>query len=112
MKLVQKAIIYTRVSTDEQVTNFSLGFQEKKCREYANKEGWRVVKVFREEGASAKTIAGRPVLRELVKYCKTKKNGTMLELLTPSSTHHPFYLFFSFQIVYDKMWRHTLLTSN
>lgn len=69
-----KAVIYTRVSTEEQVTNYSLEFQDDLCRKYAKDHKLQVVKIFREEGASAKTINGRPVLLELLKYCQNKKN--------------------------------------
>ena len=47
------AIIYLRVSTEEQVDNFSLDTQEDLCRKEAIRKGYRVVKVFREEGKSA-----------------------------------------------------------
>lgn len=67
-------VIYTRVSTDEQVKNFSLGFQKDECVRFADKNKWKVVKVFKEEGASAKTVNGRPKLLELIKYCQDKKN--------------------------------------
>ena len=67
------AIIYLRVSTEEQVDNFSLDTQEDLCRKEAIRKSYRVVKVFREEGKSAKTITGRPVLVELLHYCKKNK---------------------------------------
>lgn len=66
------AIIYTRVSTKEQVSNFSLDTQEKVCRSYAEKNGWKVLKVFREEGESAKT-ADRTKLNEILKYVAENK---------------------------------------
>ena len=49
------AIIYTRVSSEEQIAGTSLDFQEKQCREYCKQKGIEVLEVFREEGASAKT---------------------------------------------------------
>ena len=69
----KKAIIYTRVSSEEQVENFSLGTQEESCRRDAKHKGFEIVKVFREEGKSAKTIIGRPVLVELLDYCRKNK---------------------------------------
>ncbi len=66
-------IIYTRVSTDEQVNNYSLVNQEKTCREYCEKQGWKVVAVFIEEGESAKT-ANRSKLIELLNFCSNKKD--------------------------------------
>ena len=70
----KRAIIYLRVSTEEQVDNFSLDTQEEICRREAEKRGYEVVDMFREEGRSAKTILGRPVLISLLEYCRKNKN--------------------------------------
>ncbi|MEP7167418.1 MAG: recombinase family protein, partial [Candidatus Woesebacteria bacterium] len=70
----KKAIIYLRVSTEEQVDNFSLDTQEEICRKEAVKRGYEIIDVFREEGKSAKTILGRPVLINLLEYCRKNKN--------------------------------------
>jgi DNA invertase Pin-like site-specific DNA recombinase len=69
-----KAVIYTRVSTDEQVDNFSLGFQEDECIRYAERMNYDIVQVFKEEGASAKNFSGRKVMLELIRYCQRKEN--------------------------------------
>lgn len=71
-KQLMKAIIYCRVSTEEQVNNYSLGSQEKACKEYAEKNGMEVLQVFVEEGESAKFI-GRTKLTELLEYCNKNK---------------------------------------
>ena len=68
------AVIYTRVSTEEQTQNYSLDSQEKECRAYADRNNLFVAKLFREEGASAKTVSGRPELKQLLSYCTNKKN--------------------------------------
>jgi site-specific DNA recombinase len=71
----KKCIIYLRVSTEEQVDNFSLSTQEDICKKEAARRGFEIIGIFREEGRSAKTITGRPVLLELLEYCrKNKKN--------------------------------------
>ena len=70
----QKAIVYTRVSTAEQVREgLSLEAQEHSCREYCKSKGYEVVQVFVEQGESAKT-ANRTKLKELLKYCRDHKN--------------------------------------
>ena len=69
----EKAVIYIRVSTEEQVENYSLGTQEEICRKEAEKRNLEVVKVFREEGRSAKTITGRPTLIEMLEFCRKHK---------------------------------------
>ncbi|MDP2789895.1 MAG: recombinase family protein [bacterium] len=67
------AVIYVRVSSSEQVQNTSLGTQERVCREFAQREGLRVLEVFRDKGESAKT-ADRPQFMRALAYCLTKKN--------------------------------------
>jgi len=69
----KKAVIYLRVSTEEQVDNFSLGTQEEICRKEAMRLGFEIIKVFREEGKSAKTITGRPALLEMLSFCRKYK---------------------------------------
>lgn len=71
MKQTQKnAILYLRVSTEEQVDNYSLGTQEEVCRREMDRLGYVVTQVFREEGKSAKTITGRVELIRLLEYCR------------------------------------------
>ncbi len=69
----KNAILYLRVSTEEQVDNFSLGTQEEICKKEATRRGYQIVKIFREEGRSAKTIIGRPVLLEVLEFCRKNK---------------------------------------
>ena len=55
------AIIYIRVSTDEQIAGTSLATQEADCRTWCERNGHEVAELFRDEGESAKT-ADRPGL--------------------------------------------------
>jgi len=68
-----RAVIYCRVSTKEQVQNLSLPTQEKACRDYCERNGFIVDKIFREEGVSAKT-ADRPSFQEMLAHCCAKKD--------------------------------------
>lgn len=70
---VTKGIIYIRVSSEEQVDNFSLDTQQEICLKEAQRRGIDIVKIFREEGKSAKTIIGRPVLVEMLEYCRKNR---------------------------------------
>lgn len=70
----KKAVLYLRVSTEEQVDNFSLDTQEEICRKEAEKRGYQITEVFREEGRSAKTIIGRPILIQLLEFCRKQKH--------------------------------------
>ena len=65
-------IIYTRVSSDEQTKGTSLDTQEEACILYCKNKGINVVKVFREEGASAKT-ADRKEFLNAIDFCQKSK---------------------------------------
>lgn len=67
-----RAVIYSRVSTKEQVSNLSLATQQKVCREYCEREGFSVAAVFVEEGESAKS-ARRTKLIEMLAYCRSAR---------------------------------------
>jgi site-specific DNA recombinase len=67
------AIIYCRVSSHEQVQGTSLAIQENLCKDYAEREGLEVLRVFIEEGESAKTV-NRPELQKSLLFCADKKN--------------------------------------
>lgn len=71
----KKAVIYVRVSDPSQIENNSLSTQEEVCRKIAKSQGYEVIKIFSEEGVSAKHIQTRPMLRELLTYCIKKSNN-------------------------------------
>jgi site-specific DNA recombinase len=61
-----RAAIYVRVSTSRQAENdLSLPDQIAQCRAYCERQGWEVVEVFSEPGASA-LDEDRPVFQEMV----------------------------------------------
>ncbi|MHC4249674.1 MAG: recombinase family protein [Planctomycetota bacterium] len=64
-----QAVVYLRVSTDEQVERTSLDTQDDECRKWCEREGYGTDRVFRDEGASAKS-SKRPALIEMLSYCK------------------------------------------
>jgi DNA invertase Pin-like site-specific DNA recombinase len=71
-----KGIIYTRVSSDEQVKGTSLEFQEDLCRKYCEQKNIEIVEVYREEGESAKDLSlnNRKKFLEALEYCRKNKN--------------------------------------
>lgn len=74
-KKEKRAVIYCRVSTKEQVDEGnSLSTQERLCREYAIKQNYTVVKIYIEQGESAKT-RDRTQLQNLLSFCAIKKNN-------------------------------------
>lgn len=66
------AVVYIRVSSEEQVKGFSLSGQEETCCNFADRNGYTVLKVFREEGQSAKTTK-RDEFQKMMKFCKENK---------------------------------------
>jgi site-specific DNA recombinase len=67
------AVIYIRVSTDEQAVGaLNLENQESRCREYCLRQGWQVDKVFTDSGESARTVA-RPEFQRMLAYCRTNR---------------------------------------
>src|SRR4051812_21098554 len=69
------AVIYVRASTKEQTENLSLATQLQACEEYCERQGFKVLARFREEGESAKT-ADRTELQNLLQFCR-KNKGTV-----------------------------------
>ena len=68
------AVIYLRVSTDEQANGvLNLPNQEQKDRHYCEEKGYAVVRVFVDPGESART-AKRPEFQKMVAYCKAHRN--------------------------------------
>ena len=61
------AVIYCRVSTEDQVKGYSLESQERECRKFALDNHYAIGKVFIERGESAKT-QDRTELQKLIKY--------------------------------------------
>jgi len=71
---MQKALIYCRVSTEEQAEQgYSLDAQEKFCRAFALNNGYIVAGVYRDEGKSG-TSLDRPALKDLLAKCQDKQS--------------------------------------
>jgi site-specific DNA recombinase len=72
------AVAYIRVSSEDQVTNFSLSNQEDYCRKEAERRGYILEEIFRDEGKSAKNL-NRAGLLETLEYCsKNRKRMSAL----------------------------------
>jgi len=67
-----KAVLYTRVSSDEQrKKGFSLDYQEKQGREYAERNNLQIIKIFTESFSAKRP--GRPMFNEMLSYIKKNK---------------------------------------
>ena len=71
-----KGIIYTRVSSDEQIKGTSLEFQEECCRNYCRNKNIEVVKIFSDKGESAKDLSSknRKQFLEAIEFCRKNKS--------------------------------------
>ena len=70
-----KAGIYIRVSTTQQVDRESLNTQEERLQQYCKPQGYKVYKIYREEGVSAKNLK-RPAFEELINDIEKEKNSS------------------------------------
>lgn len=108
----KKAVIYIRVSSEEQVENYSLGTQEEHCRREAKHKGYEITEVFREEGKSAKTIDGRPELLRMLEHLrkhKTEIDALIVYRLDRLSRQTQDYLFLRKKL-FD--WNITIMSAN
>lgn len=70
MKEKNSAVGYVRVSSDDQIKGVSLDQQEEHVRRYCEQKGFKLLGIFREEGASARSLE-RPELRRLLEFCRS-----------------------------------------
>ena len=70
------AVIYARVSSEEQVQGYSIQAQLRACREWAEKHGYKVAKEYLEEGQSAfRNLEKREALKELLTDTVSKQRA-------------------------------------
>lgn len=73
-KALKRGVIYCRVATKSQVgLNINLEMQENFCKNYAKRNGIKVVKLFSDDCASGMTM-DRKGLQEMFKFCGQKNN--------------------------------------
>ena len=66
--------IYIRVSTDDQVREgFSLGEQEEKLRQLCKYKDFKIFKVYKDAGISAKDMKHRPAFQAMLEDMKQGK---------------------------------------
>ena len=71
--------IYLRVSTEEQAQEgYSIRAQEEKLRDYARIKGWRVYKIYIDDGISGKNTTDRPAINEMIEDVKNGKVKNVL----------------------------------
>ncbi|PYG88461.1 site-specific DNA recombinase [Ruminiclostridium sufflavum DSM 19573] len=74
-----RAVLYVRVSTEEQaIEGYSISAQTSILREFAKAYEYDVIKVYQDAGISGKNISGRPALKELLSDARSKKFDIVL----------------------------------
>lgn len=73
---IRKAILYIRVSTDEQADGYSLPYQEERLRTYCRQHNIEAVALYKED-YSAKSFE-RPEFKKLLAYIKSNKGAVDL----------------------------------
>ena len=71
---MKNVILYCRVSSDEQKTNTSLDFQEKKLREHCQTQGYNVIGCYHEDFSAKSHDFQRPEMQKIRDYCKKHKH--------------------------------------
>ena len=67
IKVSQNALLYLRVSTEEQVRDaYGLESQERECRRFCAERGWKVVRVYADAGVSAWADVERPEFLKMI----------------------------------------------
>ncbi|OGN25202.1 MAG: hypothetical protein A3A13_03925 [Candidatus Yanofskybacteria bacterium RIFCSPLOWO2_01_FULL_43_22] len=69
--MTQKLVGYARVSTDNQKEEGTIEIQEHALSEFADKNNYKLVKVFKDDGVSG-SLEDRPGLAEMFSYLETK----------------------------------------
>lgn len=70
---MKKVVGYTRISTEDQ-SHFSIPYQQEQIASFCEKNGFELVKVFSDEGQSAKNF-DRTYWKKLDAFLKDKKNN-------------------------------------
>lgn len=70
---VFRAVGYKRVSMRDQLDGHSLDAQEVHIRNYAESQGWKLVKIYTDAGISAKKGSTRPAFDQLLADAKEEK---------------------------------------
>ena len=71
---MKNIILYCRISSDEQRTNTSLEFQEKKLRQYCDSNGYNVIACYHEDYSGKHHDFVRPEMIKIRDYCKKHKH--------------------------------------
>jgi site-specific DNA recombinase len=70
--MTNRAVIYTRVSSDDQVEGFSLEAQREACLKLCEDRGYQIIGIYEERGRSGKTVH-RPQFQQMIRDAQAKQ---------------------------------------
>ncbi len=73
-----RAVVYARVSTEEQTRGYSITDQVAACRRIADVRGWRVEAEYLDEGESGGSFARRTSWRQLMAAAESRKFDVLI----------------------------------
>jgi site-specific DNA recombinase len=73
-----RCAIYARVSTDRQRERHTIDSQLRLLPEYAKREGWEVVHLYKDDGRSGETVEARPEFTQLLEDAAKKQFDAVL----------------------------------
>lgn len=82
LQLIKNCLLYARVSTERQVVEgHSLNDQVERLVKFARDKSWHILEVYKDEGKSACSTAGRPEFTRMLERCETDSdvNAVLLE---------------------------------
>ncbi len=76
---MQKAVIYSRVSTEEQVNKGkSIEVQKELCKKWARENGHQVVGIYEDGGKTGTKTGGRHALEDVIIHCREEHINAVL----------------------------------
>ena len=70
---MKKAVIYSRVSSEEQLKGLSPEVQKESCIKWARQKGYDVVGIYQDGGKSGTKTVGRDGLEDMIIQCQEEK---------------------------------------
>ncbi len=75
---MKTAVLYSRVSSDEQLKGLSPDVQKDLCKKWAKENGYRIVGVFEDGGKSGTKTVGRDGLDDMIIFCQQERVNVAL----------------------------------
>ena len=77
---------YVRVSTDNQLENYSIDEQAESIRAYCKAKGWTLLKIYTDGGYSGGNI-NRPALQQMLEDIRGQTVGCLLYTSSSRASH-------------------------